>query len=137
MKTLKEYINESLQSRVFVVVKPGFLDLSQDIISRFKEDGWEMERTIIKQLLPQESRRLYSVHKHEDFYKDLCKYMASGPCRAIIFVNIKENPHDPFASVKVIKDEIRDKYKESDMRNVLHSSDSIDAMAKESSIFFA
>ena len=136
MKHLTEYITESLdKSHVFVVLKPGSLDLAQTVIERFAQDGWSVKYTTTKQLLPEEARQLYYVHRKEDFYKDLCEYMASSPCRAFIFC--KEGSKYPFKEVEAIKGEIREKYGESDMRNVLHSSDSQKNMDKEALIFFA
>lgn len=135
MKTLIEYITESVSSEVFVVLKPGALDLAQTIIERFAQDGWKMKKTTTKQLLLSEARRLYYVHKKEDFYKDLCEYMSSAQSRAFIFT--KEGAKDPFKEVAAIKEEIREKYGESEMRNVLHSSDSAKNMAKEMSVYFA
>ena len=136
MKHLTEYITESLdKSHVFVVLKPGSLDLAQTVIERFAQDGWFVKYTTTKQLLLEEAHQLYYVHRKEDFYKDLCEYMASSPCRAFIFC--KEGSKHPFKEVKAIKDEIREKYGESDMRNVLHSSDSQKNMDKEALIFFA
>ena len=70
MKTLVEYITESISPEVFVVLKPGFLDLAQTVIELFEQDGWKMKKTTTKQLLLQEAKRLYYVHKKEDFYKD-------------------------------------------------------------------
>lgn len=135
MKSIVTYINESLcPNKVFVVLKPGSLDLAQTVIERFAEDGWDMVNTITKTLLLQEAKELYKVHKKEPFYEDLCKYMTSGPCRAFIFCN--PNAKKPFTEVKAIKEEIREKYGESDMRNVLHSSDSRKAMEHEAKIFF-
>lgn len=122
---------------VFVVLKPGSLDLAQIVIKRFKESGWVVEKTTIKQLLLREAKDLYKVHEKENFYEDLCKYMSSGLCRAFIFIKHGNQSKASFDEVKKIKDEIREKYGESDMRNVLHSSDSDKAMDWESGIFFA
>lgn len=135
MKTLIEYIAESVSSEVFVVLKPGALDLAQTVIERFAQDGWKMKKTTTKQLLLSEAKRLYYVHKKEDFYKDLCEYMSSAQSRAFIFT--KEGAKDPFKEVAAIKEEIREKYGESEMRNVLHSSDNAKNMAKEMSVYFA
>lgn len=135
MKHLTEFLTESLAtSQVFIVVKPGSLQHTQAVIELFAENGWTVSRTTTKQLLLKEAKQLYAVHKKESFYKDLCEYMASGPCRA--FIIEKPNVLDPFGEVKKIKDEIREKYGESDMRNVLHSSDSKENMEKEASLFF-
>lgn len=135
MKTLLEHIMESVSSEVFVVLKPGALNLAQAVIERFAQDGWKMKKTTTKQLLLSEAKQLYYVHKKEDFYKDLCEYMSSAPSRAFIFT--KEGTKNPFKEVAAIKEEIREKYGESEMRNVLHSSDSAKNMAKEMCIYFA
>lgn len=136
MKHIISYINEALcPKEVFVVLKPGSLDLAQTVIERFAKDGWKMVQTTTKTLLLQEAEELYKVHKKEPFYEDLCKYMSSGPCRAFIFCN--PDSKKPFTEVKAIKDEIREEYGESDMRNVLHSSDSRKVMEHEAPIFFA
>lgn len=136
MKSLKDYITEGLsnQKKIFVVIKPGFLDKTKDILNIYKENGWECESTTIKQLMPEEAKKLYSVHKKKDFYKPLCEYMISDVTRAFIFV--KETNNDEFKEASRIKDEIRKKWGESDMRNVVHSSDSKENMGREASIYF-
>lgn len=136
MKSLISLLNESLQQQVFVVLKPGSLDLAQVVIERFEQSGWKVARTTTKQLLLEEAKKLYEVHKKEDFYKSLCEYMASGPCRAFIFTKRGTQSSKSFKEVAEIKEEIREKYGESDMRNVLHSSDNSNAMEKEARIFF-
>lgn len=136
MKDLKDYINESIGGRkkIFVVIKPGFLDQTSDILDVYKENGWELEFTTIKQLMPEEAKKLYAIHKKEDFYKPLCEYMSSDITRAFIFT--KETKDDEFKEATRIKDEIREKWGESDMRNVVHSSDSKENFEKEASIYF-
>lgn len=135
MKHLTQIINEMInKSKVFVVLKPGSLDLAQIVIERFNQDRWTVSQTTTKKLLPIEAHDLYKVHSKEDFYEDLCEYMCSDICRAFIFE--KPNSLNPFEEVKKIKEEIREKYGESDMRNVLHSSDSSEAMDNEAGIFF-
>lgn len=136
MKNLKEYITEGLNSHkeIFVVIKPGFLDKTSDILDVYKENGWELEFTTIKQLMPEEARKLYAIHKKKDFYKPLCEYMSSDITRAFIFT--KETNDDEFKEASRIKDEIREKWGESDMRNVVHSSDSKENFEKEASVYF-
>ena len=62
--------------------------------------------------------------------------MSSGPSLAIIFTRDKPNNNKIYKEVSEIKDSIRKKWGESDMRNVLHSSDSYEHMLKEMSIYF-
>jgi nucleoside diphosphate kinase len=61
--------------------------------------------------------------------------MSSDICRAFILKKEK-NSKNPFEEVAGIKEEIRKTYGESDMRNVLHSSDNQENMDHEASIFF-
>ena len=140
MKTLSSYLSEGTKdpARIFVIIKPGFLKYSGDIIKRFERSGWDLEKITTKQLLLSEAKRLYAIHKDEDWYDDLCEYMSSAPTTAIIFKNDKlvMSP-EIFDRTSAIKDEIRKKYGEDEMRNVIHSSDSIQHMAQEKSIYFA
>ena len=81
----------------------------------------------------QEAKELYKVHKQEDFYDDLCKYMSSGLTTAFIVKKKSNNIFDEFAK---LKDKIREEYGESDMRNAIHSSDSYKSFTHESQIYF-
>ena len=134
MISLHEYITESLNDKIFVIIKPGFLNLSDKILEKFTSNGYELYQMKTKKLLLSEAKELYSIHKEEDFYEDLCKYMSSDLSAAIIFKN--SNSKNIFEDTKKIKDSIRKQYGESDMRNVIHSSDSLSHMINEQSIYF-
>jgi nucleoside-diphosphate kinase len=136
MKDLREFLLEKVNpdKKIFVVIKPGFLDKAQEILDMYKDEGWTLKFSTIKQLLLSEARELYKVHKKQDFYKDLCDYMSSGVTRAMIFT--KPTNKDEFKEATRIKDVIRDKWGESDMRNVVHSSDSKENMEHEAGIYF-
>jgi nucleoside-diphosphate kinase len=109
-------------------------DKAEDIIKLFEQYGWKMVQTRPKKLTLVEAKKLYAVHKKEDFYDALCNYMTSGESMAIKFQ--KPNCTDVFREADAIKDLIRKKWGENDMRNVLHSSDSFTHMEEESSIYF-
>jgi nucleoside diphosphate kinase len=84
-------------------------------------------------LLYDEAKSLYLVHKDEDFYEDLCKYMSSDLSTALILYKKSDNI---FKDFEKLKDKIREEYGESDMRNVIHSSDSYKSFTHESQIYF-
>lgn len=125
----------ALDKKVFIIVKPGFLNLSQTIIDMFVNEGFTLYQTKTKKLSINEARKLYYVHHEEDFYKDLCKYMSSDLSLGITF-NYKGEWKAALKKTDKLKDKIREKYGESEMRNVMHSSDSLENMKKESSIYF-
>ena len=121
---------------IFVIVKPGFQNLCKSIVEVFKNKGWTLSRTRPKQLTYREAKQLYMSHAKEDFYKDLCRYMSSDVSVGLIFEKPHQLDEKTFQEVGKIKDYIRDKWGEDDMRNVLHSSDSLSAMENESQIYF-
>ena len=140
MKPLSAYLKNpaikqtNIPKEVFVVVKPGFLDKANQIIDKFARKGFVFKQMRIKQLTIGEAKRMYYVHKDEDFYYKLCKYMASAPCLGILFD--ASGIDDPFKITNELKDQIRKQFGEDDMRNCLHSSDNVENMNKEMSVFF-
>ena len=140
-KGLPEYVKESMVKKEygFIVIKPGSLQYSGEIIKLFEENGFDIEQLRVKKLTFGEAKNLYKVHKKESFYKDLCKYMSSDTSIGII-LSIDADKIDSFSNVfttiAMLKDEIRKKYKESDMRNVLHSSDNKENMNNEAKYYF-
>jgi nucleoside diphosphate kinase len=139
MKTILTYLKESLHkpAEIFIIIKPGFFQYTQDILNHFAEDGWRILKQRSKKLLLKEAQRLYKIHENEDFYEDLCKYMSSDITTAFILRNDnKEMSNEIFKETSALKDEIRKMFGESDMRNVIHSSDSLEHMIKEKAIYF-
>lgn len=135
MKNLREYLGEDplKKNHVLVVIKPGFENLLGTLCELFKQNGYKIIKTKTKRLLESEAKSLYKVHEKEDFYKALCEYMSSGLSTAMILYKKSDNI---FKDFETLKDKIRDEYGESDMRNVIHSSDSYKSFTHESQIYF-
>jgi nucleoside diphosphate kinase len=140
MKTLFESLGSSniddSKCNIFVIVKPGFFKDIPLIINKFGEKGWIIDRMKTKQLLPQEAERLYDIHKKEDWFEELCEYMSSEPTTAILFVKDSPMSDKMFKETGKIKDSIRKEFGESEMRNVIHSSDSLERLQIERGIYF-
>lgn len=138
MESLTTYLSSNIsdpmrKDHVFVIIKPGFYNLSSELFKIFAEHGYKTVKSKTKRLTLDEAKSLYEVHKKEDFYEDLCKYMSSDITMAFILKKKSDNIFKEFAK---LKDEIREKYGESDMRNVLHSSDSYKNFTHESQVYF-
>lgn len=138
MESLTTYLSSNIsdpmrKDHVFVIIKPGFYNLSNELFKIFTEHDYKMVKSKTKRLTLDEAKSLYEVHKKEDFYEDLCKYMSSDITMAFILKKKSDNIFEEFAK---LKDEIRKKYGESDMRNVLHSSDSYKNFTHESQVYF-
>lgn len=139
MKKLAEYlksinINDPMkENHVLVVVKPGFQELIPIITDKFIKNGYKIVKMTSKRLQLEEAEQLYKIHKKEEFYKPLCEYMSSGVTTAFILYKNINKIFDNFAK---LKDEIREEYGQSEMRNVLHSSDSYKNFTHEASVYF-
>ena len=140
MKTLFESLGSSniddSKCNIFVIVKPGFFKDIPLIINKFGKKGWIIDRMKTKQLLPQEAERLYDIHKKEKWFDELCEYMSSEPTTAILFVKNSPMSDKMFEETGKIKDDIRKEFGESEMRNVIHSSDSLERLQIERGIYF-
>ena len=139
MKSLNLYLTESLDNtaRIFIIIKPGFFKYAKQILDKFAESGWGIERQTSKKLTLKEAHTIYNVHKKEPWYKELCQYMASDITTGFMLIDkTRKMSPDIFKETDSIKDEIRDTYGESEMRNVMHSSSDMEGMKKEASIYF-
>lgn len=136
MRTLYEVLNSQLgYQMIFTIIKPGFLQYTQQILDIFDNAGWKMDQSTIKTLTLDEAKELYKIHKDKDWYDSLCEYMSSGPSRAIIFTKPGRQTEQTYKDVAKIKDRIRDKWGIDDCKNVMHSSDSMSAMEHESRFY--
>lgn len=138
MKDIKEYLGSNLtdpmrKNHVFVVVKPGFNQLAGQLVDTFKKYGYRIVKMKSKRLSLSEAKDMYIMHKKEDFYESLCKYMSSDVTTAFILYKKSDNIFKEFED---LKDKLREEFGESDMRNVLHSSDSYKNMTHESGLYF-
>ena len=131
MKNLTEFITEQENKKEFMIIKPEFLHLKNQILDYLKDFGIIPIREMRKTLTLSEAKKLYKPHAKEDFYEDLCKYMASGDSIGFVLCNYKG------ADLLKLKDNIRNKYGVDEMRNAIHSSDSGLNVYRESKIYFA
>ena len=138
MKDLSTYLSTNIndpmrKDHVLVVLKPGCQQLMGAICNIFKKNGYNIIKTRTKRLSMDEAKELYYVHRKEDFYKSLCEYLSSDITTAFI---LKKRSDNIFKEFEKLKEKIREEYGESDMRNVLHSSDSYKSFTHEAGVYF-
>ena len=135
MKSLTNYICEVMKKKFngFAILKPEFLDIQNDFEDMLEDNGWKIsDLTKIKMSLD-DAKNLYKSHEKKDFYDDLCKYMSSDKC---IAYELYKDCEDPIKDLKKLKDKVRDKWGKDDMKNCMHSSDSLENVKRESDICF-
>jgi nucleoside-diphosphate kinase len=135
MKSLTQFILESknLELNGFCILKPEFLDHEEDFLALLKNNNWDIIQKKKLLLTKEQSSNLYSPHKDKDFYKDLCDYMSSGEC---LCCSCHKDCEDPIEDMKKLKDKVRKNWGKDEMKNGMHSSDSLENVNRESKIIF-
>ena len=130
--------------RTFSIVKPDGVqkNLIGQVYSRFEKAGLKIIASRMVHLTPAQAEGFYAVHRERPFFKDLCKYMTSGP----VVVQVLEGDNavakhrelmgatDP---KKAAPGTIRADFASSIEENVVHGSDSAENAAIEIAYFFA
>lgn len=135
MKKLSSLIIESDVSNSkfngFCILKPGFADREDEFCELLKLNDWKIIEKKRKKLSHQQACDLYLPKKDESFYNALCDYMSSGDC---VCMKCKKDCDDPIKDMDSFKDKIRDEWAKDEMRNAMHSSDSLENVIRECGI---
>lgn len=129
-------------NRTFTMIKPDAVANGHigAILAKIKEAGFRIIAMKYTLLSPEKAGEFYSIHKERPFYKDLVKYMSSGPIVPVILE--KDNAVEDFRKLigatdpaKAEKGTIRNLFAKSIDANAIHGSDS-DVNAKAEGSFF-
>ena len=130
--------------RTLSIVKPDGVkkNLIGAVYSRFEKAGLEIIAARMITLSQSQAEGFYAVHRERPFFKDLVKYMTSGP--VIVQVLAGENAvlkhRDLMGATdpkKAAPGTIRADFASSIEENVVHGSDSAENAANEIAYFFA
>lgn len=132
MKTLTQYV-ESIASKVngFCILKPGFMKYEDEFLTLLKNNGWKVINRRKGKLSREQAAALYSMHEAKPFYQTLVEYMQSDES---LCLSCSKKCDDPIKEMNELKDKVRKSWGEDDMKNAMHSSDSIENVERESKI---
>ncbi|MFO7278004.1 MAG: nucleoside-diphosphate kinase [Pseudomonadota bacterium] len=130
--------------RTLSIVKPDGVarNLIGEVYRRFEQAGLSIVAARMLQLSEREAEAFYAVHRERPFFKDLVRYMTSGP----VMVQVLEGENaiaknreimgatDP---KKAAPGTIRADLATSIEQNVVHGSDSPETAAREIAFFFS
>jgi nucleoside-diphosphate kinase len=129
--------------RTLSIVKPDGVgrNLIGEVLNRFEKAGLKVVAARMMHLSQKEAEGFYAVHRERPFFKDLVKFMTSGP----VLVQVLEG-EDAIAKnrevmgatdpKKAAKGSIRADLASSIDENVVHGSDASDTAAREIAYFF-
>ncbi len=130
--------------RTFSIIKPDAVakNVIGEIYSRFEKNGLRIVAAKMKQLSQAEAEGFYAVHRERGFFKDLVKFMISGPVMmqvlegegAVLKNRELMGATDPS---KAAPGTIRADFAQSIDANAVHGSDAPETAAIEIAYFFS
>jgi nucleoside-diphosphate kinase len=131
-------------NRTLTIIKPDAVRKQNfgKIISRIEAEGFTILALKKVGLSQQQAEGFYAVHRQRPFYRDLVKYMISGPVyvaalqrdNAVAHLRQVMGATDP---KKADRATIRAQFGESIEQNAIHGSDSDENARVEISFFFS
>jgi nucleoside-diphosphate kinase len=130
--------------RTLSIVKPDGVarNLIGEVYRRFESQGLRIVAARMLRLSQPQAELFYEVHRERPFYKDLVRYMTSGPVIAQVLEgdNAVARHREIMGATdpkKAAAGTIRADLAKSIEQNVVHGSDAPDTAAREISFFFS
>jgi nucleoside-diphosphate kinase len=129
--------------RTLSIIKPDGVgrNLIGEVLNRFEKAGLAVVAARMMHLSQKEAEGFYAVHRERPFFKDLVRFMTSGPVLVQVLEGdgaIAKNREVMGATdpKKAAKGSIRADLASSIDENVVHGSDAADTAAREIAYFF-
>lgn len=130
--------------RTLSIVKPDGVarDLIGEVYRRFEHAGLRIVAARMLHLSTAQAEAFYAVHRERPFYRDLVRYMSSGPVIAQVLEgdNAIARNRDIMGATdpkNAAPGTIRADLAQSIEANVVHGSDAADTAEREISFFFS
>lgn len=130
--------------RTLSIVKPDGVarNLIGDVYHRFEKAGLRIVAARMLQLSTAQAESFYGVHRERPFFRDLVRYMCSGPVIAQVLEgeNAIARHRDIMGATdpkKAAPGSIRADLAQSIEANVVHGSDAADTAMREIAFFFS
>jgi nucleoside-diphosphate kinase len=130
--------------RTLSIVKPDGVqrNLIGEVYRRFEQGGLRIIAARMLHLTPTQAEGFYAVHRERPFYRDLVRYMTSGPVMVQVLEGegAIERNRDLMGATdpkKAAKGTIRADFATSIEENVVHGSDGPDTAKQEIGFFFS
>ncbi|WP_413627125.1 nucleoside-diphosphate kinase [Fructilactobacillus vespulae] len=133
--------------RILILIKPDGVNLGHigEVITRIELKGYEIESLKVTHATKDQLHKHYANLVDKPFYPDIESYMTEGPIVAIIATGTKivnvfhrmAGDTDPSkAAFGTIRGDLGREWSDGLLRNVVHSSDSVESAEKEIKIWF-
>lgn len=129
--------------RTLSIIKPDAVErnLIGQIFARFEQAGFQIIATKMLRLTREQAEGFYAEHKGKEFFDPLVEYMMSAPL--VVAVLEKENAVKDYRTLigttnpeTAAEGTIRRDFAQTQRRNSVHGSDSIESANREIAYFF-
>ena len=129
--------------KTLLIIKPDAVErkLIGEIIQRIERKGLEIKALKMENITLEKAEKHYEVHKGKDFYNDLIEFITSGPVVLMVVegincIQIVRHMAGSTSPLDAIPGTIRGDYSMDTLRNIVHTSDSVETSTKEIKNFF-
>lgn len=129
--------------RTLAIIKPDAVAAGSagDILARYYKAGFEVKAMKMVHMTRSQAAGFYAVHRRRPFFKDLTRFMSSGPCILLVLEgeNVIERNRKLMGATdsrKAAPGTIRHKFGTDVQNNAVHGSDSPESASFEISYFF-
>jgi len=132
-----------MKDRTFAIIKPDAVSNGHtgNIYDRIQKFNFNIIGAKLLQMTQEQAEGFYGVHKERPFFKDLIKFMTSGPCMVLALE--KENAVQSWRTAigstnpeEAEEGTIRKDFATNVQENAVHGSDSNENAQKEIAFFF-
>ena len=132
-----------MKDRTFAIIKPDAVSNGHtgSIYNRIQKFNFNIIGAKLLQMTQEQAEGFYGVHKERPFFKDLIKFMTSGPCMVLALE--KENAVQSWRTAigstnpeEAEEGTIRKDFATNVQENAVHGSDSNENAQKEIAFFF-
>ncbi len=137
-------LEKKVLQRTLSIIKPDAIrkHIIGKIIERLEANGLKVVAAKMMLITPKQAEQFYAIHKERPFFKDLVKFISSGP----VIVQVLEGPNAIEQNRKImgatnpmdaLPGTIRKDFADSIDNNAVHGSDSLENAKIEIAFFFA
>ena len=129
--------------QTFIMLKPSTITrgLIGNILTRFENKGLKITAMKLTKMTQQQADKIYAVHREKQFFKELVQYVKSAPIVVLVVegeeaVKVIRNMVGSTNAKEAEPGTIRGDLANSNQKNAVHASDSIENAQREMNIFF-
>lgn len=138
LKYIRGYVERTL-----LIIKPDAVErkLIGEIIQRVERKGLEIKALKMENITLEKAEKHYEIHRGKEFYNSLIEFITSGPVVLMVLegkdcISIVRHMAGSTSPIEAVPGTIRGDFSMDTLRNIVHTSDSVESSLREIKNFF-